>query len=38
VVFPLGIDDIEDDAPFEPTDKVRTELFFFFLIACGDGL
>src|SRR5580692_10998261 len=37
VVLPLGIDDVENDAAFEPADKVGAELLFFFLIARRDG-
>src|SRR5580658_7802194 len=37
VVFPLGIDDIENDAALEPADEVRAKLLFFFFVARGDG-
>src|SRR5260370_15620275 len=37
VVFPLGIDDVENDAALEPAHQLGTELLFFFLVALGDG-
>ena len=37
VIFPLGVDDVENDAAFEPAHEVVTELLFFFLVAMGDG-
>ena len=37
VVFPLRIDDVEDDAALEPAHQIGAELFFLFLVALGDG-
>src|SRR5277367_2932334 len=37
MVFPLRVDDVENDAAFEPANEVGAELFFFFLVACGDS-
>ena len=37
VIFPLRIDDIENDAAFEPSNEVGSKLFFFFLVTRGDS-
>src|SRR5947209_19955953 len=36
VVFPLRVDDIQNDASLQPAHKLAAKLFFLFLIASGD--
>ena len=37
VIFPLGIDDVENDAALEPAHQFLAELIFFFFVAFDDG-
>ncbi len=37
MVFPLRVDDVENDSSFQPSEEVGAKLLFFFLVARRDG-
>src|SRR5579884_3086787 len=38
VIFPLAVDDVEDDVALEPAHRLGAELLFLFLVAPADQL